>query len=407
MASGSYAKKFASRPRQDESTAAIPLRATRSKTTIGVIEKQGPETEALTFSKECLYQPTTRPSHAATTRTTRTKTSLPATDPMDTIMLGQKTLAQGMTKKPTRNLASEGLDTGISTTQTTTNVMALGVEPTALGIEPETRVNPVVMEQTGVIQEKIARRVDADSAVRADIVALSSVAILKRNGPWLRPWIVCTVFAVIALLVLISAGIFQRNDTINMNYGSGQAYSVQVGTGTWAKNPQPAPLQKKITSNPGPYAVLGKPTISAAFINQVLQAYHSPAAGKGQTLYNMGVQYGIDPAFALAFFMHESSFGTAGEARTTLSLGNLRCYSGATCIDQDRGGYAQYASWEDGFQAWYELIHNYYIAQLGKVTIEQIIPTYAPTADNNNELAYIAFLKHAIDTWHAGQIYVN
>lgn len=403
MASGSYAKKFASRPRQDESTSAVPLRATRSKTIVGVIENQGPATEALTFSKESkesLHRPTTRPSHPATTHTTRIKASPPVTDPMDTIVLGQNTSTAGTTKKTTRNLALEALDTGISTSQTTTNVIVLRAEP-------ETRVNPVVMEQAGVTQEKIARRVDVDSAIRADIATMSSVAILKRNGPWLRPWIVCTVFAVIALLVLISAGIFQRNDTINMNYGSGQTYSVQVGTGTWAKNPQPAPIQRKIISNPGPYAVLGKPTISAAFINQVLQAYHSPAAGKGQTLYDMGVKYGIDPAFALAFFMHESSFGTAGEARTTLSLGNLRCYNGATCIDQDRGGYAKYASWEDGFQAWYELIHNYYVAQLGKVTIEQIIPTYAPTADNNNEQAYISFLKHAIDTWHAGQIYVN
>src|SRR5579859_6395386 len=67
------------------------------------------------------------------------------------------------------------------------------------------------------------------------------------------------------------------------------------------------------------YSVVGPPTVSAAFINRVLAAYHSPAAGKGQALYDLGVKYGIDPAFALAFFMHESSFGTSGEAAKSLS----------------------------------------------------------------------------------------
>src|SRR6266699_3519610 len=69
-----------------------------------------------------------------------------------------------------------------------------------------------------------------------------------------------------------------------------------------------------------PYSVLGPPTVSAAFINQVLAAYHSPAAGLGQALYDNGVRTGIDPVYALAFFMHESAFGTTGEARKTLAL---------------------------------------------------------------------------------------
>jgi len=152
------------------------------------------------------------------------------------------------------------------------------------------------------------------------------------------------------------------------------------------------------------YSILGKPTISAAFINQVLTSYNSPAAGKGQALYDLGVKYGIDPAFALAFFLHESTFGTAGEARTTLSLGNLRCIPNYACVDQDRGGYASFTSWEDGFQTWYELIRNYYIAQRGLTTVDKIIPIYAPTADHNDEQAYIDSLKHSLDVWHSGQL---
>ncbi|MBA2397046.1 MAG: glucosaminidase domain-containing protein [Ktedonobacteraceae bacterium] len=167
------------------------------------------------------------------------------------------------------------------------------------------------------------------------------------------------------------------------------------------------PPARSTSSSNASYSVIGKPTVSADFINRVFASYNSPAARKGQALYDLGVQYGIDPAFALAFFLHESSFGTAGEATKTLSLGNLRCYDGATCVDQDRGGYAAYSSWEEGFQAWYELIRNYYIAQRGLTTVDMIIPVYAPTADHNDEAAYIASLKHALDTWHSGQVAVQ
>ena len=38
-------------------------------------------------------------------------------------------------------------------------------------------------------------------------------------------------------------------------------------------------------------------------------------AGTGQALYDLSVQSQIDDAFALAFFQHESAFGTTGMAR--------------------------------------------------------------------------------------------
>ena len=122
----------------------------------------------------------------------------------------------------------------------------------------------------------------------------------------------------------------------------------------------------------------------------------------GQNLYDRGKQYGIDPVFAMAFFMHESLFGTTGEARATLSIGNERCIPDRACIDQNRGGYAQMQSWQDGFVHWYKLIRNLYVAQWGLVTIDQIIPKYAPSSDGNDVAGYIATLKHEVDTWRAG-----
>ena len=161
----------------------------------------------------------------------------------------------------------------------------------------------------------------------------------------------------------------------------------------------------------GSYSVVGKPTITADFINRVLAVSGSPAAGSGRSLYGLGVEYGIDPAFALAFFQHESSFGKFGEANTTLSLGNLRCLPNAVCVNTagqpcqpGESCYASFPTWAAGFEAWYALIRTLYVNRWGLTTIEQIIPTYAPTADHNDEAAYIASVEHSIDVWRAGEV---
>ena len=59
-------------------------------------------------------------------------------------------------------------------------------------------------------------------------------------------------------------------------------------------------------------SILGPPSLSVAFINRVLSAYHSPAVGLGSVLYADSLTYGIDDAYPLAFFLHESSMGNAG-----------------------------------------------------------------------------------------------
>jgi hypothetical protein len=154
------------------------------------------------------------------------------------------------------------------------------------------------------------------------------------------------------------------------------------------------------------YPVVGPPTISATFIDNVLSAYHSPAAGLGSVITNQGVHYGIDPVYALAFFWHESAFGTTGEARVTRSPGNERCIADRPCIDQDRGGYALMHSWADGFEHWFRLIRDLYIRQWGLLTVEQIIPKYAPGSDGNDETAYIAAVEHAVDVWRSDKLWV-
>jgi len=161
------------------------------------------------------------------------------------------------------------------------------------------------------------------------------------------------------------------------------------------------------------YSVLGSPSISAGMINQVLDHYQSPAAGQGQALYDLGVKYGVDPAFALAFFMNESTFGTQGMATSTLALGNERCLSDRPCVNTQglpcqagQSCYAQFYSWADGFEHWYMLITGSLYKGAGLTTVATIIPRYAPGSDNNDEAHYIAVVEHAVDTWRAGKVVV-
>jgi hypothetical protein len=150
-----------------------------------------------------------------------------------------------------------------------------------------------------------------------------------------------------------------------------------------------------------PYSVQGAPSVSAQFIDQILCTYHSPACGTGADLYNDGQQYGIDPVVPLAFFLEESSFGKAGEAAYTHSLGNLRPVPGEAF---ERDGYAGFDSWSDGYQAWYELISNLYIKQWHLTTVPAILQRYAPTGDGNAPDQYSQVVKSAVSLWRSGKV---
>lgn len=156
--------------------------------------------------------------------------------------------------------------------------------------------------------------------------------------------------------------------------------------------------------------VVGSPTISSSFIERVLSAYGSPAAGTGTALYSLGVKYGIDPVYALAFFLHEDSFGKTGWGAVNHSLGNSRCGGWSSC----QGGYRSYATWQAGYEDWYRLmLYGYVQGQVtipivGHVcrTIEEIVPVYAPSSDGNDVAGYIAAVLQAVRTWRDGQVWV-
>lgn len=133
--------------------------------------------------------------------------------------------------------------------------------------------------------------------------------------------------------------------------------------------------------------------LTAAQINTVLCTNHSPACGTGQALYQDAMSAQIDDSYALAVFHAESSYGIAGIAKTTRSLGNIMCSSGYTCYS----GYRSYASWEAGYADWFSLIKNLYINTKKLTTVATIAEVYAPPTDNNTS-QYVANIETTMDS---------
>jgi hypothetical protein len=154
--------------------------------------------------------------------------------------------------------------------------------------------------------------------------------------------------------------------------------------------------QHSVSSPDQDSSVVSSPSLIAAKIDQILANAGSPAAGSGQTFYNDALTYGIDDAYALAFFHHESNYGTAGAAVDTRNVGNIVCTEGYSCI----GRFRAYPSWSAGIDDWYQLIKNVYVAQ-GHTTVGSIIPIYAPSSDNNDCSAYISAVESDVQNWRA------
>jgi hypothetical protein len=150
-----------------------------------------------------------------------------------------------------------------------------------------------------------------------------------------------------------------------------------------------------LVTTAGQHDVRGAPTLTADQVNTILSRAGSPAAGTGDTFYQESLETGINDSVALAFFQHESNMGLKGWAIVNHSIGNIRCTAGYTC----NGGYRSYTSWAAGVIDWFNLIKNLYIKAWGLVTVEQIIPRYAPPGDNNNVPAYISSVIATVNSY--------
>ncbi|MDZ4832696.1 MAG: glucosaminidase domain-containing protein [Candidatus Melainabacteria bacterium] len=153
----------------------------------------------------------------------------------------------------------------------------------------------------------------------------------------------------------------------------------------------------------GDMAMKGPPTITPEKIDEVLKSFDSPAAGLGQHIFDEGVKRGINPAVALAFFVQESSAGTKGVAAETNSWGNIKGEGPAG----SHKGFRAYENFSQGVDDWYRLIDDKYLAPQsdggrGYTHLSQVIHTYAPGSDNNNEKQYVANVKGMVQGWESG-----
>lgn len=137
----------------------------------------------------------------------------------------------------------------------------------------------------------------------------------------------------------------------------------------------------------GEPSIWGAPTISAAGIDKVLRDNHSPAAGMGSYIYDEAVSRGINPAFALAMYGKESTFGTKGAAVRNHSFGNIR--SGPH-------GFKHYGDIKEGIDDWMRLMSSG--AYQGK-SLAGVIHKYAPSSDNNNPSGYMAYVTNNMNKW--------
>lgn len=150
------------------------------------------------------------------------------------------------------------------------------------------------------------------------------------------------------------------------------------------------------------YTILHAPRISKATFAKVLRNAGSPAAPYANRIYDEFVKKGVDPAFALAVYRKESSYGKAGVARWTKGWGNLRTSPNYP----SKSGFAYYPNYIVGAADTARLMRIYGLNQIrpGKKTSTALTFAYvwAPAADNNAPAAYgpqvVKFINEYIKT---------
>jgi hypothetical protein len=214
----------------------------------------------------------------------------------------------------------------------------------------------------------------------------------------IAPWQVALV-ALISILILGGAVVLSDSGGIASNFSSEASVQSNARVGLFSADgaiPRPA----------GDYHFQSAPSLTAVQIDQILASYGSPAVGTGIYWHELGIRYNIDPAFGIAFFIHESSAGTnpnwAGfkpDGSTTHNVGNIICAGYPTCY----GRFRDYDSWATGIEDWYRLIDREYIQDRGVTTLSEIIPIYAPAVENDVQ-GYINTVAAMIDDWRVNGV---
>lgn len=151
------------------------------------------------------------------------------------------------------------------------------------------------------------------------------------------------------------------------------------------------------------YPIQGAATISRARFAAILAAPpSSPVAGEADRYYDCCVEYGVNPAVALAVFVKESDRGTVGLAPETANWGNQRQAWRAARTQGTRpspwGTFPVYRSWLDSLADWCEILLSEVYRGEGRTTLRSVLPKYAPAFENNTD-QYIQQTISWITAW--------
>lgn len=144
-------------------------------------------------------------------------------------------------------------------------------------------------------------------------------------------------------------------------------------------------------------------TIAEDIFALVLTNWSSPAAPDAKEIFAAIARRGVDPAFLLAIFWHESSGGTVGLAVGNKNPGNQRTSrTGAgRPVETEKGQFIRFNTWLDGFDdlAFRLVDLSYVYIKENRRTIADIIYGFAPPADSNDTEAYIESVVKNMTTW--------
>jgi hypothetical protein len=96
----------------------------------------------------------------------------------------------------------------------------------------------------------------------------------------------------------------------------------------------------------------GSPRITPERFTAILEIAQSPLAPHSGEAYKILVDYGIDPAWALAYWHDLNECGTRGNARITRNVGHVPMEHGDGHGYSYYGGLVAYYQWIDGVLEW-------------------------------------------------------
>lgn len=206
----------------------------------------------------------------------------------------------------------------------------------------------------------------------------------RRTLRRLRRWRV-SLFVVILALAFVGTGLAEGLSPQVFNFSS-QLLGLAPAPPTATPVPTEVPTDDLARS----------PTITIAEIDRVLESVNSPMLPYSADIYVSGEQYGIDPVFALAFWMKESREASDG---SVAAPDHNPGYTEGLSTDTRCGRWACWPTWPEGIAGWFHYMRVFFIDR-GIRTVEDILPIYAPSTENNTS-GYILFVIQHVATWRA------